>query len=1047
MQSACLTAAELEALLKGNVVAADSARLDNHLSECSACRQKLNALAGGDESWLKLKQSVPVVPVDSPPLREAMNHLKAGDPMPPSEKPGDRIGRYKLLEQIGEGGCGVVYVAEQEEPFRRRVALKVIKLGMDTKQVIARFEAERQALAMMDHPNIAKVFDAGATEAPHPLPVGPGEGRGEGFLSAGRPYFVMELVRGVKITEYCDENKLDTARRLDLFIQVCQAVQHAHQKGIIHRDLKPSNILVTMNDSVPVPKVIDFGIAKATEGRLTDKTVYTQLHQFIGTPTYMSPEQALMTSLDIDTRSDIYSLGVLLYELLTGRTPLDTPALLKAGVDEMRRTIREVEPARPSTRLSILPREDLTKAAKRRSTNPPQLLHAISGDLDWIVMKCLEKDRTRRYDTANGLAMDIQRHLKNEPVAACPPSNLDRFQKMVRRNKLAFAAGSAMAASLVIGLTLATVFFFREQAARKRTDDQAAIAQAVNDFLQQDLLRQADSGSQAEEHFTPDPNLTVRQALERAAERIGERFKDQPLQEGAVRFAIGNAFRAVGQAERAILHLQRSLELARKLGPDHRTTLVAMNNLALAYLDADKLDQAVPLFEETLRLRQAKLRPDDRATLGTMNNLALAYRAAGKFDQALPLFEKTLTLMKATLSSDDPFRQTAMANLADCYREAGKLDQALELSEETLKLRKATRGIDHPQTLQSMYNLALVYRDAGKLDQALELNERTRKLRLARLGLDHPDTLQSMGWLADHYRIAGKLDQALPLAEETVKRTETRFGRDHKLTLGEMTTLALCYRDAGKLDQALLHFEETLKLRKARLGANNLDTLGAMHNLANVLAMGFKNYAEAETLYRDALNLFRPASSNAPPEEVPLLGIILHHLADVLREQKKLTAARPFAEEAMILYRRHADWPAGERRHALDVLQAVLRDLRDFRAIEALRPERMELLRAAAEKDDVVALNDLAWLLATSTDPAQRDGGSAVGFAEKAVANTQRKDPGILDTLAAAYAEAGEFAKAANVQREAIDLCKDEKTKNDLAVRLKLYESNTPFRE
>src|SRR5438034_827568 len=312
-----------------------------------------------------------------------------------AEKPSDRIGCYKLREKVGEGGCGVVYVAEQEEPIRRRVALKVIKLGMDTKQVIARFEAERQALAMMDHPNIAKVLDAGTMEN-------------------GRPYFVMELVRGIKITDYCDQNHLDTKQRLGLFIQVCNAVQHAHQKGIIHRDLKPSNILVTLHDGVPVPKVIDFGIAKATEGRLTSLTVYTELRQFIGTPAYMSPEQAEMSGLDIDTRSDTYALGVLLYELLTGKTPFDAKELLAAGLDQMRRIIREKEPVRPSTRLSTMLEGELRLTAKQRQCDAPRLIALLRGDLDWIVMKTLEKDRTRRYETANGLGTDVQRYLLDE---------------------------------------------------------------------------------------------------------------------------------------------------------------------------------------------------------------------------------------------------------------------------------------------------------------------------------------------------------------------------------------------------------------------------------------------------------------------------------------------------------------------------------------------------------------------------------------------------------------------------------------------------------
>ena len=731
------------------------------------------------ESLLKACESQSVF-LDSP-AREIPGAGTAG--LPASEKPGETIGRYKLLEQIGEGGCGVVYVAEQAEPVRRRVALKIIKLGMDTKSVIARFEAERQALALMDHPNIAKVFDAGATEA-------------------GRPYFVMELVRGMKITEFCDEKKLGTRARLDLFIQVCQAIQHAHQKGIIHRDIKPSNILVTMNDGIAVPKVIDFGIAKATSGQqLTDKTIYTAFDQFIGTPAYMSPEQAVLTSLDIDTRSDIYALGVLLYELLTGKTPFDAKELFAIGLDEMRRTIREQEPPRPSTRLSTLPGQELSTAAHRRSLDAPKLVSELRGDLDWIVMKTLEKDRARRYETANGLAADIQRHLNNEPVVACPPSRVYRLRKTVQRNKLAFAAGSAVATALLVGVIMSAW-----QAHRAK--DERDSAQAVLTFFREKILA---AGRPEGQEGGLGKDVTLRKAVDAAEKEITESFKNRPLVEAAIRHTLSESYGYLGEPTLAIQHAERALDLRRQhLGPEHIETVKSMSQLGVAYRVARKYREAIPIFEESFKLWKSKRGLDQPDTLRSMGNLGVAYLNADKFDQALPIFEELLKLQRAKLEPEHPDTLRTMHNLGSAYRAAGKLDQALPHLKEALKLRTAKLAPSHPDTLESMNNLALVLFKTGKIEEAIVLYDEALKLQTAKLGPEHLDTLMTMNNLAGAYARREDFDRAIPLLEESVKWRIPRLGLDNLQTWQGIYNLAEAYHSAGKFAESEKMFAEIL---------------------------------------------------------------------------------------------------------------------------------------------------------------------------------------------------------------------------------------------
>jgi serine/threonine protein kinase len=605
---------------------------------------------------------------------------------------GTRIGHYKLLEKIGEGGGGTVYMAEQDRPVRRRVALKIIKLGMDTKSVIARFEAERQALALMEHPNIARVLDAGATET-------------------GRPYFVMELVRGFKITEYCDANQLDTRQRLDLFIQVCNAIQHAHQKGIIHRDIKPGNILVTLHDGVPVPKVIDFGIAKATEAPLTEKTLFTAYAQIIGTPAYMSPEQAEMSGLDVDTRADIYSLGVLLYELLTGRTPFDSKQLLQSGFDEMRRTIREREPQKPSTILTTLQNDDLTATAAHRHEEPLQLISQIKGDLDWIVMKALEKDRKRRYETANGLAMDIQRYLASEPVMARPPTRRYRLQKLIRRNQVAFAAGAAVALALLVGLGLSTWLFLREREARKiavEAERQQAILRAVAErgrANEAELRRQAE----AREKITQAAFLIGMNQLESADRAVADIPPSQTTLEGAAVFRTLGEWNVLqgrwGEAAKRFHFLQRASILE---GWDYSS--LDYSRCAVTFVEAGDWE-AYQQFRQSA-LAQFGETQDPVIAERTLKVCLLTPPDAELMAELMPLYEvsaKSLRSDEGARTSEEWMIPWRCISVGLMELRLGRPKEAIAYSERCL----AHRPINPARSATAQVILAMAQRKAG----------------------------------------------------------------------------------------------------------------------------------------------------------------------------------------------------------------------------------------------------------------------------------------------------------------------------------------------
>ena len=857
------------------------------------------------------------------------------------EEPSQWIGRYKILQKLGEGGCGVVYMAEQTEPVRRKVALKVIKPGMDTKQVIARFEAERQALALMDHPNIAKVLDAGTTDK-------------------GRPYFVMELVKGIRITDYCDQNHLPTSERLGLFTQVCHAIQHAHQKGIIHRDIKPSNILVTLHDGVPVPKVIDFGIAKATEQPLTTKTVFTAVGQFMGTPAYMSPEQAELSGLDIDTRSDIYALGVLLYELLTGKTPFDARELLQAGLDEMRRRIREEEPVRPSTRLSTMVAADLTEVAHQRQSEPAKLTRFIRGDLDWIVMKCLEKDRTRRYETANGLAMDLRRHLNNEPVVACPPSAAYRFQKLVRRNKVIFAAGCAVAAALVIGLGIAAWQFFEKSKAYNRAVAAEKEAQQVAQFLK-DMLK----GVGPSVALGQDTKM-LRGILDKTAERVGKELTNQPAVKADLLGIMGRTYLDLGEYSKAEGISREALRLRMALfGETNAFVAASLNDLATALIESKKLAEAETLLRQGLAMRKLLFGKESPEVAESLSSLSDAIGQLGKHTEADSAQREALRIQRKVFQGARPELVSSLTGLG---LNTTNLDEAEALEREALAMSKELWGDENPDAAWLLYRLSWLADGRGNHTQALTLKHQALAMRRKLLGNDHPDVALSLDNLAEWHLQRNQLDEAEPLLRECLSFREQKMP-------GMWATF----------------------VTRDRLG---------------LLLLKQGKYADAEPLLVAACGSMQKSLESNPEQNRYFLRHAVEHL--------------------MLLYR-----ITDQRDQEAQLKKEITKRYRD----------EVEHSRSAADRGDAGTLNEIAWVLATCEDAEIRDGPHAVQFAEQAVADTGRADKMSLDTLAAAYAETGQFEKAVGVEKEALALLHDESEKAAYASRLQLYSANKPYHE
>lgn len=803
----------------------------------------------------------------------------------PDEPTPERIGPFRTLEKIGEGGMGTVYLAEQSEPVRRRVAVKVIKLGMDSKQVLVRFEAERAALARMDHPNIARVLDAGIT-------------------GDGRPWFAMEHVKGIPLTSYCERNKLGLESRLLLVQQLCAGVQHAHTKGVIHRDLKPGNVLVADTEGGPQPKIIDFGLARATDHGLTERTLYTEQGQMVGTPEYMSPEQAGTSALDIDSRTDVYSVGVMLYELLAGVLPFDAITLRRAGWAGIQKTICEADPPRPSTRAS-----SITVMAKD-----------LRGDLDWIVLKALEKDRNRRYQTPNELSAELRRYLADEPVEAMPPSAGYRLRKYVRRNKVGVTAAALVLLALIAGVigtgwglvqAEGALVALTEQTAE--TERQRDAAETVTAFLTDDLLGAVAPSAKAGR----GKDVLMREVLDAASNKIESEFEDQPEVEATIRKTLGETYMELGEFAAAEPHLERALKLRRSaLGGDHASTLDALYSFSVMRWQQGRFAEAESLVRDVLEGQRRVVGDEDKAIFLSLSTLAGVLHDRGRSVEAEVFARESLEGTRRVLGEDH--RRTLMGydNLAVLMVSLGRADEAEPLSRHALKQRRRLFGDGDPETLASYGNLGRLLHAMGKFTESESLMREALTGMRRVLGEDHPQTTSAIGNLAASFAMQRRFVEAESLSREALMIQRRTLGEEDARTLLSQGNLALMLRAQGRLEEAESLARQTLEAQRRVLGNRHPDTLNSIGNVGLVL-WSRSQLGEAEEFLREALESRRRAQGDDHPQ-----------VARALWYMGKLCLAQGHLEEAEGLARSSLDaTPADSRWHSdrQKLLDAILK--------------------------------------------------------------------------------------------------------------------------